>query len=238
MKKLSYRKIRTKKVYEAVADSIINMMKTGHLRPGDRLDSVEKLAEQFGVGRSAVREALNGLRTIGLVEMRQGEGTFVKHFEPESMKFPVTIGLLMRHEDIRELYEVRKILEAGAAKMAAQKYGKEDLEAIEETLFVMEHAAGNERVAEIADANFHFSIVRATHNQILIHLMDSISDLLKETIRETRRVILYNEKRTQELLVQHRRIYEAIKIRDSENAEKFMYRHLDHTQKLLFQIIH
>lgn len=71
---MEYKRIQTKKIYEEVADSIINMIKNGELKPGEKIESVEKLAKNFGVGRSAIREALNGLRTMGLVEMRQGKG--------------------------------------------------------------------------------------------------------------------------------------------------------------------
>lgn len=231
------RKIRTKKVYEAVADAIIDMLKTGELKPGDRLDSVEKLADRFGVGRSAVREALSGLRTMGLVETRQGEGTFVKSFDPSKFKLPVNIGFLMKQDDVRELYEVRKILEVGAARLAAQNYEEEDLLEIEKALILMENARGNEKIAESADIDFHLSIARATHNQLLMNLMDSVSVLITETIRETRRVLIYSEKRSKQLLEEHQKIYEGIKNRDVKEAEKAMFEHLEITQKLLFKII-
>lgn len=234
---LSMRKIKTKKVYEAVADAIIEMLKKGELKPGDRLDSVEKLADRFGVGRSAVREALSGLRTMGLVETRQGEGTFIKSFDPSKFKLPVTIGFLMKQDDVRELYEVRKILEVGAARLAAQNYEEEDLLEIEKAIILMENAKGNEKLAESADIDFHLAIARATHNQLLINLMNSVSDLVTETIRETRRVLIYSEKRSKQLLEEHQKIYEGIKKRDVTIAENAMYEHLKITQNLLFKII-
>ena len=75
---MEYKSIRPKKIYEEISDLILSMIREGTLKPGDKLLSVHQLAEQFGVGRSAVREALSAVRAMGLIEMRQGEGTYVK----------------------------------------------------------------------------------------------------------------------------------------------------------------
>ena len=96
------RRIQTKKIYEEVADSLITMIKNGELNPGDQLDSVEKLAQSFDVSRSAVREALSGMRAMGLVSMRQGEGTFVTEFDASNFTLPVTVGMLIKKDDIKE----------------------------------------------------------------------------------------------------------------------------------------
>ncbi|MDR6997848.1 DNA-binding FadR family transcriptional regulator [Neobacillus niacini] len=78
---MNYKKIKPKKIYEEVAEAIQDMIRTGKIKPGDKLDSVQQLAENFQVGRSAIREALTSLRAMGLVEMKQGEGTYVRLFE-------------------------------------------------------------------------------------------------------------------------------------------------------------
>lgn len=81
---MKYKQIKTKKIYEEIADALIESIRTGELLPGEKLDSVQALSENFQVSRSAVREALSALKAIGLIEMKQGEGTYVKQFDPEA----------------------------------------------------------------------------------------------------------------------------------------------------------
>lgn len=234
---MDYKPIRTKKIYEEVADSLIDMIKAGNLSPGNKLESVEQLAKNFNVGRSAIREALSGLRTMGLVEMRQGEGTYVKEFDPSKFTLPVTSAFLMKLEDVKELYQVRKILEVGTAGIAAANHQEEDLLEIEKALLEMKDTKGNEELAEKADLRFHLAIAKATHNQMLIYLMGSVSEIMAETIRETRRVLLYSEGRADKLFTEHQLIYEAIKLGQSDQADKYMYDHLAAVERQLFKHI-
>ncbi|WP_068677479.1 FadR/GntR family transcriptional regulator [Oceanobacillus sp. Castelsardo] len=234
---MEYKKIRRKKIYEEVADSLIEMIKNKQLNPGDKLDSVEKLANHFDVGRSAIREALSGLRSMGLLEMRQGEGTYVKAFDPSRFTLPVTTAFLMKKDDVKELYELRKILEVGTASLAAEVYEEEDLIPIEKALIVMKNAKNNDEVAASADTDFHMAIASATHNQLLINLMSSVSDLLTESIRETRKVLLYSRGQSEKLYLEHERIFHALKSRDSELAGRYMRDHLEEVNQDLFKHI-
>ncbi|KGP92622.1 transcriptional regulator [Pontibacillus chungwhensis BH030062] len=234
---MEYKQIRARKIYEEVADSLIDMLRTGDLQPGDRLDSVESLAKSFQVGRSAIREALSALRAMGLLEMRQGEGTFVKQFDPSRFSVPVSVAFLMKQEDIKELLEVRKILEIGAVESAATHYTKEDLDAMQQALIAMEQAKGNGDLGEEADLEFHLAIAHATHNQMLINLMNSVSEIMMETMRETRRLWLHSEQKTTTLLEEHRKIMEAIQNRDKEHAKSLMFEHLTKVEQALNQFI-
>jgi GntR family transcriptional repressor for pyruvate dehydrogenase complex len=234
---MEFKHIKTKKIYEVVADALIEMIKTGQLKPGDKLDSVEQLAKSFDVGRSAIREALSGLRTMGLVEMKQGGGTFVRKFDASKFTLPVTSAFLMKLEDVKELYQVRKVLEVGTAGLAAENYEEGDLEKIQQALEDMRHTRGKDELAEQADYHFHLAIAKATHNQMLINLMGSVSEIMVETIKETRRLLLYSEERPEELFAEHKLIYEAIKSKQSDQAEKYMYNHLENVESLLFKHI-
>ncbi len=155
---MRYKRIQTKKIYEEIAESIIDMLKNEQLKPGDKLESVEQLANNFEVGKSAVREALSGLRSMGILEMKQGEGTYVKTFDPSKFALPVTTAFLMKKDDVKELYELRKVLEVGTAKLAAEVLEEEDLIPIEKALVVMGNAMGNEELASSADMDFHVAI--------------------------------------------------------------------------------
>lgn len=236
---MEYKKIKPKKIYEEVAEIIYEMIRTGQLNAGDKLDSVQQLAEKFQVGRSAVREALTSLRAMGLVEMRQGEGTFVKEFEKDQITFPLSTAILMNKKDIANLVEVRKIIEIGTARAAATKRTDEDLLAIERALAEMKNAGGNEELGEKADLKFHLAIAESSQNPLLFNLMERVSGLMVETMRETRKVWIFSNQTTFELLYdQHLAIYEALKEQNEEKAMQLMLIHLENVEGILQKYFH
>lgn len=234
---MEYKKIKPRKIYEEVADSLLDMIKSGALKTGDRLESVEQLARNFNVGRSAIREALSALRAMGLVEMRQGEGTYVKSFDSSRFSVPVSIAFLMKRNDIKQLLEVRKILEVGAVASASDHYLEQDLIPMEEALNEMERSLNNEDLAEQADFNFHMAIAHATHNDMLVSLMKSVSDIMIETMRETRRLWLNEEKNVGRLNKEHWEIFHAIKNNDKEKAQHYMFNHLAKVEESLIRFL-
>ncbi|MFP5111053.1 FadR/GntR family transcriptional regulator [Bacillaceae bacterium C204] len=239
---MNYKKIKPKKIYEEVAEAIYEMIRTGQVKPGQRLDSVQQLAENFQVGRSAIREALTSLRAMGLVEMKQGEGTYIKEFETDQITFPLSTAILMNKEDIAQLLEVRKIIEIGTAAAAAKKRTSHHLEMMEKALEEMKSAQGNETLGEKADLEFHLALADAAQNSLLLSLMNHVSGLMGETMKETRRVWLFSKQTTVERLYEeHKEIYEAIKEQDEEKARKLMHVHLENVEAILqkyFQSAH
>jgi GntR family transcriptional repressor for pyruvate dehydrogenase complex len=235
---VEYKKIRTRKIYEEVTESLVDMVKRGDFRPGDKLDSVEQLAENFQVGRSAIREALSALRAMGLVEMRQGEGTYIREFDPELLTLPINAAFLMKVEDVKNLLEVRKILEVGAAEAAARKRTAEDLESIAEILVEMGRISGNEELGEKTDFDFHMAIAKASQNTLLMSLMNNVAEMMVITMRETRRLWLYSEQSTWERLNQeHQLIFEAIKNEDGTLAQQRMLNHLVGVEDVLMKYL-
>jgi GntR family transcriptional repressor for pyruvate dehydrogenase complex len=232
--KMDYKKIKPKKIYEEVTEAIHEMIRNGQLKPGEKLDSVQQLAENFQVGRSAIREALTSLRAMGLVEMRQGEGTFVKEFETDQITLPLSTAILMNKKDIANLLEVRKILELGTVAAAANRRSKEHLLAMEKALEEMEAATGDEELGEEADLQFHLAISEASQNTLLLSLMNHVSGLMGEAMKETRKVWLYSKQTTMEKLAyEHYAIYKAIQKQDEEEARHFMKIHLENVESVI-----
>ncbi|MGE6258420.1 FadR/GntR family transcriptional regulator [Heyndrickxia sporothermodurans] len=231
---MEFKKIQAKKIYEQVADELVDMIRGGKLKPGEKLDSVQQLAENFSVGRSAIREALTSLRAMGLIELRQGEGTFVRKFDASDITYPIVQAILMNNEDIVHLLEVRKILETGAVIAAAQKHTNEDLENMEKALLEMKKATVNEELGEQADLAFHLAIVNSTHNPLLISLMSHVSDLMVQSMEETRKIWLYSKVSALEVLYeQHKRILDCIEKRDAEQSRIAMLDHLVSVEDML-----
>lgn len=111
-------KISNKKLYEKVADVIILDINEGRLKIGDRLPSIKALSESFGVGQATIREALNALRAMGYVEIKHGQGTFIVEREEVYFNIEAINGDV---KDIENLLEVRKIVEVGVSRLAAEK---------------------------------------------------------------------------------------------------------------------
>lgn len=225
--------IKTKKIYEEITERIYKMIRTGQLNPGDKLDSVEQLAAKFNVGRSAVREALTALRAMGLVEMKQGEGTFIKDFDPKRISLPLSMAVLMNEEDILHLIEVRKIIETGTAAIAAKKRSSRDLEAMRLALEEMRKLQSG-GMGEKADFRFHLAIAEASKNPLILGLLNDISELMKESMRETRKIWHQSkQKKMEDLHKDHENIFNAISNKNESEAVQAMTRHLENVETVL-----
>nr|WP_286676175.1 FadR/GntR family transcriptional regulator [Peribacillus frigoritolerans]USK73701.1 FadR family transcriptional regulator [Peribacillus frigoritolerans] len=233
-----YKKIKPKKIYEEVSDELYEMIRSGSLKPGEQLDSIQQLAENFQVGRPAIREALSALSSMGLIEIKQGEGTFVKTFDPAIMNHPLSAALLMDQDNIKHLLEVRKILESGTAEVAAKKRTKENLNELKDMLSNMEKVSDDEELSDKADISFHVAVANASQNELLITLMNHVSELMTEKMRDIRRVALYSEEMTlKQLYQQHVRIYDAIVAQDEDEARSAMLFHLQSVEESLDRVI-
>jgi GntR family transcriptional repressor for pyruvate dehydrogenase complex len=231
-------KISSRKIYEVIADQIQKQITGGVLKPGDKLPSTKDLAEKFQVGRSTVREALSALKAMGLLEIHQGEGCYVRSIESQDLDLPVFDSLLMNRETVVELIEARKALEISNAGLAAQKRTTEDVAKFEEILRNMEHFLGNETEGERSDMLFHLTLAKATHNSLMIRMIDSISTQMQTAIRETRRLQMYSIKTvSKQLWQEHKAIFEAIRDQDAEAAQEAMKRHLFHVEQMLVKFL-
>ncbi|UCZ54732.1 FadR family transcriptional regulator [Bacillus shivajii] len=227
------KQVRTKKIYEIVAESLTEMIKSGKYKPGDRLSSVQQLAEDFDVGRSAIREALSALKAMGLIEIRQGEGTFVKktNFDLTSDMIPA----VLQKDDLRQLFEIRKLNESGAASLAAKNRSEEDLKQLENILSEMKKTNGHGEYGEKNDIDFHMAVVKATKNDMLYKLMATISGTMKESMMEARQLFIYsNATKMDQLYEEHFAIYMAIKAQNSSLASEKMLEHIIGVENELF----
>lgn len=219
--------IKTRKIYEEIVEQIRELVVRGELKPGDRLPSERDLVERLQVSRASIREALSALEMMGLLEVRSGEGTYVRKIRSESVVAPLAWMLTMEKGTVLELLEVRKILEVQAVGLAAQRATDTDLKELAEALDDMKNDLSLDLGGEKADLRFHYAITRATKNKILIRLMDTISDLMQHMLKASRSQ-LYQGKYTPSLLFQeHLGVYEAIKCKDSGKAKELLLKHLN-----------
>lgn len=191
------------------------------LKAGDRLLSERELAQRLGVSRTSVRQALTVLRTIGLVEMRHGDGVYLVQ-SPEEVIPTLAHELLAQYEKLPAIVEVREALETKNARLAARRRTDEELEDMRAALTEMEAAIQGGDVGAAADAHFHAAITRAAHNELLAELMDQLA----EAINRTRRASLSRPGRPSRSLSAHRLIVDAIAVGDEDLAAQRMREHL------------
>ena len=217
-------KISNTKIYEQVADTLLESIKSGNYQVGDKIPSIQKLSKEYGVGVASVREALNALRTIGVLEIKQGYGTFVKQIEPTFFELGDKFNSLVQ---IKELLELREIVESATVKMAAWHRTEENLVDLEKALNRMGEAIADGTSGERADLEFHLLIAKAGNNSLLVELLNNISELMQDSMKETRKIFIYSKQKTMnKLLEEHVVIYNAIANKDDVEAVKAMESHL------------
>ena len=218
--------IKTRKIYEQIVDQIGQLVAGGQLKPGDRLPSERELVERFQVSRASIREAISALEMMGLIEVRSGEGTYIREVNIDSVVAPLAWMLFIEKDSDLELYEARKVLEVQAAGLAAERAEEDEISDMFKALEIMRIDLQKQLLGEEADHHFHYAIAKATHNKILFRLMNTISDTMQKTLKSSRSKLYEDTSSPERLYHEHLLIYEAIKNHDAESAQKLMLAHL------------
>ncbi|MBD2845629.1 FadR family transcriptional regulator [Paenibacillus sp. IB182496] len=231
-------KLTKRNHYEAITEQLARLITEGRFKVGDRLPSTKAMSEQFGVGRSTTREALSALKAMGLIEIRQGGGCRVVSQTPRDPALPGLEALRLNQTQLLELLEARQALEVSNASIAARKRTDADLAELDGLLAEMEDAIGDDIEGERTDLAFHQLLARATHNAIMVQLLDTILAQMEMAIREIRRVELYASRAIAEQLYRdHLAIAEAVRTGDREAAAASMRRHLERVEGILRKYI-
>ena len=227
---MSFQPIKTKKIYEEIVEQLKELITSGELKPGDKLPSEREMAESLGVSRASVREALTTLEAIGILDIRSGEGTYVKKTSSSQTFEPLALVLAVERNPGAQLMEVRRVLESESAALAAIRATPEDLEKIEESLEKMKSAAAIPLAVEF-DLKFHFAIAEATKNTILLRMMNTVADLMHHTFRNDREALYANPQHKKQIIRQHEAIFQAIKEHKPDEAKLKMLEHIDGIEK-------
>ena len=161
-----------------VSDQLEGMIESGEYQVGDRMPTEPELMEIFQVSRNTIREAVQSLTWAGLLEVRQGDGTYVR----ASNRFLANMKQQYAKVSLDDITEARNALEVTLAHLAAERRNEQDLAEISATLAKREELTDNIKENTHADIEFHMSIARASHNSILMDLYQSISDYLESHI--------------------------------------------------------
>jgi GntR family transcriptional regulator, transcriptional repressor for pyruvate dehydrogenase complex len=216
--------IRREPLATEIARRLVEYLLSGQVGPGERMPSERQLAQAFGVGRSAMREAIKSLSLIGLVEVRHGDGTYLRRTDGSLLPQVIEWGLLLGEPRTRDLVEARQKIEAVVAGLAAERRDDDDLAALRELLARMERQAepGGDAAAFVeADVAFHLRLAEAGRNTALRDVLAGVQALLRvwigRVIAAGNRDLSYQE---------HVPILEAVERGDPAAAQAAMEAHM------------
>ena len=218
-----YKIVQSSRLYEQIVEQIEQSVQKGDLKPGDQLPAERELAEQLGVSRTAVREAVKALREKGLVEAYPGKGTFITSGSSNPMR--QSLDRMMRSAQVdatSSLVEVREILEPEIAALAAVRATEENLNSLREAVAVMDAAKRDPDAYIEADLDFHLELAEAAANPLILSLIDSIVGVL----REQRMRIFEVDGGPDRGQYHHKKILEAVEHQDAPGAREAMRAHL------------
>ena len=209
--------------YEEIAAHMIERIHAGELRPGDRLPPERALAEEYGVSRTAIREALRSMEMMGMVESRVGEGTHIKAPSLSNIVDPFSIVMAQNARLGGELIEVRLILETEIAALAARRRTEEQLRQLEESVRAMRADLESGGMGIESDERFHALLAGAAGNEALSIMLNMCSGMLSRTRPITQAV----KGVPRMALKDHAAICDAVRAQDERAARRLMRAHLN-----------
>lgn len=239
---MAFDQVRQRRLSDDIVEQLEGMILEGTLKSGERLPAERALAEQFGVSRPSLREAIQKLAAKGLLVSRQGGGNYVVETLGSTFSDPLLHLLENNPEAQRDLLEFRQTLEASCAYYAALRATEVDRERLTAAFDALQDCyARDDEVSRIeegaADARFHLAIAEASHNAVLLHTIRGLFDLLKRNVVTNIGGMYQQRTETRDMLInQHRDLYLAIIEGRAEQAREVSTRHLLYVQEVLEEV--
>ncbi|MCZ8333838.1 MAG: FCD domain-containing protein [Rhodobacteraceae bacterium] len=234
---MPFQKVQPERLSQGIIRQIELLILRGILRPGERLPSERELSERMDVSRPSLREALADLQERGLLTTRPNAGVYVADVMGSAFA-PALVDLFSRHDEaVFDYIAFRRDLESLAAERAARLASDTDLQVIA-TIFNRMEVAHQKRdpTDEAAlDAQFHMAIIEASHNTVMLHMMRSMFDLLRQGVFYNRQMMFRVRTTREALLDQHRAINAAIQSRDPAAARAAVEAHLGFVEAALLE---
>lgn len=217
------------RLYEEIVSALVERIKDGSLKPGMRLPSERKLADEMKVSRTVIREALRSMASLGYIESKVGGGTYVKSVTLNSVMDPFSVMLSQDEKLIKELVDVRVMLESEVAKLAAKNITEEMFSDVQYTIDLMQNEISNGGTGILGEDAFHNCLAEIADNSALSMILGMCSELLTKS----RQATLLIPGQPEDSLVDHINIFAAIKEHQTTAASKLMKQHLLKAKKNL-----
>ncbi len=219
--------IRQSKVSEDIVEQIKTLIRNGQLQPGEKLPSERNLAQILEVGRSSLREAINSLSMMGLVEVRRRKGIYVRSVSAPLVSDPLRQIMDDDRKIISSLYDIRIDLEVASASIAAESRTEAQLEKLAERLNATKSKNGDRFYKTKNDLDFHSTIADATGNFLRVHIINEVFTVAGQYIKSALDKVVALPGNSEAIYEQHVAIYEAISRKNPDQAGDKMRTHLE-----------
>jgi len=223
--------VKTIKKSDGVYNQLFALISSGKLTPGDKIPSERELAAELRISRQSIREALNRAEVMGLIKVRQGEGSFILSSVKGALMPPLTLIIEQEAARIFEFLEIRKLVEGWCAEKAALEATGEELQGMQEILEKMKQVAAKDKQWEKLDLELHLSFAKATHNVIAVHIMEALKVNFGPFFKFTKS--MPSSEKIDVLWQHHYEIFKAIERRDPETAKHKVIEHLNFIEEKL-----
>lgn len=214
-------------LYEQIADKLEDAIISEGPAGEDKLPSEQALAEQFCVSRNVIREALKLLKERGLIESKNGTGSYITKPEAHNLSDVISRIVLMDNIDYKAIYDVRIILETAACRRAAENVSRQQLLGMEQLLERLRDKSLDVATRRLMDYDFHVAIAKAAGNPLLVIFVEAMKNVFLDMIEKG--IILQGG--IDDGIIRHDRIFKALQQKDADLAEQMMYDHLYHSRK-------
>jgi GntR family transcriptional regulator, transcriptional repressor for pyruvate dehydrogenase complex len=214
---------RRETVSMEISRRLLAYLLAGDIKPGERIPSERRLAEALGVGRSVVREALKSLTLLGLIDVRQGDGTYLRGTESDLLPQSIEWGLMLGQKRTLDLVEARRHLEEVLAGLAATRRTDEDLAALHDLLQAMRDSSGDPDAFVAADIAFHLRVTQAAGNETLGSVISGIRSLLQVWISR----VMHSAGSYAPSVAEHEAILASLEAGDVDGSRAAMHAHMD-----------
>lgn len=227
---MSIKPIKKVNVSEQVFEQMKELLTKGEWKPGEKLPSENELAEKFCVSRITVRQALQKLNVLGLLETRLGEGSFVRQIEPGDSMNALLPAVLLNRDMLMQVEEFREIIEVEAVKLAVERASEEDIANLKKILRRMETCQGNSKKFGAADLEFHMKLGEMTRNDLMVKTQGILQSTLQEAIEDIVAGVGYAPG-----IYYHGQLIEAIENHDGRRAADIMKEHLSTNRNFILK---
>jgi len=207
---------------------LLDFLLSGQVEPGSKIPSERQLAEALQVGRSSVREAIKSLSLLGLLDVRQGDGTYLSRHGSDLLPQVIEWGLLLGEKHVEDLLEARAEIETTVAGLAAARADDDGIVTLQRRFETM-RAAGDVPTYVEADVAFHLHIAQMSGNDVFVNLVTSLRSLLRAWASR----VIEHARETESSLEVHAAIVEAIAARDADAARAAMHAHMERAHRRL-----
>ncbi len=217
--------IKPQRISDQVFEQLRELIFRGDLQPGEKMMPERELAVAMDVSRTTVRDAINKLVAMGLIEQKQGQGTFVSPPDNRNTSF-LAEAMKSQNATLVDLLEVRMGLECNTAALAARRATEEDLQIMEAHINAMDADVKSGGLGSQDDVAFHMSITYASKNPVQVFVMKRFYDFLFLGIKENLQYLYEEPENIQSIIIQHKQIFKAIQARSPEDAFQAMRNHI------------